>query len=80
MFAFFTTQVPRKQGDVAQALMFSQLKPVNPGAHVYSNVLGEELLQVPLLRQGFEWHIFKSISQFLPIINGHGSKWSIKLM
>ena len=50
---------------VDSSLVSLHMGPVNPGAQVHSNVLGE-LLHVPLLRQGTERHMFKSFSQFLP--------------
>ena len=49
-------------------IMSSQVEPLNPGAHIHSNELGE-LLHVPPLRQGLERHMFKSFSQFLPCLN-----------
>lgn len=45
----------------------SQMEPLNPGVHVHSNISGE-LLHVPPLRQGFERHMFISISQLLPCV------------
>ena len=59
---------PCRVGFVSVMLIVSsQVEPLNPGAHIHSNELGE-LLHVPPLRQGLERHIFRSFSQFLPCI------------
>ena len=52
-------------GVISVINMSSQTEPVNSGAHVHSNILGE-LLHIPSLRQGLERHMLMSISQFLP--------------